>query len=241
MFRLLFLILAGLCSVTAAIAQTEVTQVGNKNYTLGEEKQVYIGQPMISARLFSVSNTKIERTYIAPVNMFTFNLSLTGLSYRFSEGAEMRDVGKIEHAGKEYTLLKMPERMLSGNLLMVDENLLFIGYVKSSRKVVSAGANIFISTQPKQIQFARKTFGEEQNSSKFITNFELIYSGKTKDAVNLLYREYTPDNMARPAFSQNLTYEPDAKTIRFREIVLRVVEVTGESIRFVIEADGPST
>lgn len=222
----------------AATAVAEVTQVGDKNYAIGEERTVYVGQPMVSAKTFNRSHSTTRREYIASVEPFTFSLSLGGRAFSFNQSSEMRDVGKITHVGKEYTLLQMPERALSNNLLMVDDNLLFVGYVKAPRKVISAGANIFISTRPKQIQFARRTVEEARNSSQFVNNFEILYSGKTKDEINLLYREYTAEDYARPAFTQNLTYEADSKTIRFRDLVMRVIEVNGESIRFVVEADG---
>ena len=69
-------------------------------------------------------------------------------------------------------------------------------------------------------------------------NFELVYSGVTKDSIRLLYREYTQSDLARPAFSQELVYERDAGTLRFRNILIRVVQASGEQIKFVVLEDG---
>ena len=67
---------------------------------------------------------------------------------------------------------------------------------------------------------------------------ELVYSGVTRDSIRLHYREYTQQDMARPAFSQDVTYERDATTIRFRNILIKVIQASGEQIRFVVLEDG---
>lgn len=52
-----------------------------------------------------------------------------------------------------------------------------------------------------------------------------------------VYREYTPDNTARPALSQNLTYEADAKIIRYRDVKIEVLSATSETIDFRVLKD----
>jgi hypothetical protein len=63
---------------------------------------------------------------------------------------------------------------------------------------------------------------------------ELVYSGASRGTISLLYREYT-DNMARPAFSQELTYDfTPGGEIGFRGARLKVNSATNTSIRFIV-------
>lgn len=63
---------------------------------------------------------------------------------------------------------------------------------------------------------------------------ELIYNGKSKDTIKLSYREYKED-WARPAFSQDLTYDlSEGKIIGFRGMRIEVLETTNSNIRFIV-------
>lgn len=68
-------------------------------------------------------------------------------------------------------------------------------------------------------------------------NFEVIYSGISDTAMQFTYREFTPDNMARPAFFQDLTYSLGSKSLRFRGFKIQVLSASNESIRFIVEED----
>ena len=61
-------------------------------------------------------------------------------------------------------------------------------------------------------------------------HYEIIYSGKTSDGIKILYREYTND-LIRPAFSQELTYDvASGDTIAFRKYKMVVVGFDKNSI-----------
>jgi hypothetical protein len=67
---------------------------------------------------------------------------------------------------------------------------------------------------------------------------ELIYSGKNDISLNVTYREYTPDNLARTAFFQNITYQADAKQIRFKDFVIKIDDISNEKITYTVLEDG---
>lgn len=69
------------------------------------------------------------------------------------------------------------------------------------------------------------------------TNMELIYSGLSNDALQLLYREYTSDNLIRPAYTQELSYPPDAKIISFRTFKIDVKEASAERLVYIVMND----
>lgn len=71
-----------------------------------------------------------------------------------------------------------------------------------------------------------------------ILSYELIYTGKNDVSLNFLYREYTGKDFARPAFTQNLTYQANANQIRFKDYVFKIHKATNEQITYTILEDG---
>lgn len=64
---------------------------------------------------------------------------------------------------------------------------------------------------------------------------ELIYNGKSRDTIRMSYLEYV-DDMARPSFFQELTYDlSESRLIAFRDIRMEVLEATNIGIRFVVK------
>lgn len=63
---------------------------------------------------------------------------------------------------------------------------------------------------------------------------ELVYNGKSQTTVKLSYREYM-DNMIRPAFSQDLSYDlSEGNVIGFKGMKIEVLEATNSLIRFIV-------
>ena len=76
---------------------------------------------------------------------------------------------------------------------------------------------------------------DEQHGFKY----QLLYQGYAQGVLRFSYREYTND-MARPAFTQELTYEhkPGEKTIvGLKGLRAKVIDANNTSIRYVIEND----
>ena len=67
---------------------------------------------------------------------------------------------------------------------------------------------------------------------------ELIYSGITKNIIYISYREFI-DNMARPAFYQELRYDlSESDLITFRSLKIKVLEANNARIKFQVIDDG---
>lgn len=68
--------------------------------------------------------------------------------------------------------------------------------------------------------------------------YELIYQGIDSGVVRVAYREYT-DNLARPAFAQDLTYTLDVDgttNARFRDLALTIHAADNNQIRYTVTA-----
>ena len=101
-------------------------------------------------------------------------------------------------------------------------------------------SDIFVS--PVVLEISKKVEGEaEEREIEGVIpgmSIELIYSGKNDVSLNATYKEYTPDNMARPAFFQNITYRADARQLRFKNFVIKLHDVSNEKITYTVLEDG---
>ena len=69
-------------------------------------------------------------------------------------------------------------------------------------------------------------------------NFELLYTGVNAAGLNLTYREFSPEGMARVAFFQNLSYSADSNLITFKKYKIAVERANSREIVFKILEDG---
>lgn len=80
-------------------------------------------------------------------------------------------------------------------------------------------------------------YGEEDYQSKncdVCFKKELIYNGKSENTIKLIYREFFND-MARPAFTQNLTYDlSEGSIISFLGCKIEVMSAKNTGIEFKI-------
>ena len=69
---------------------------------------------------------------------------------------------------------------------------------------------------------------------------EFIYNGIAGSVIRFMYREYK-DDMARPAFTQNLVYDmSQSDRIVFRSLELEVVEATNSELRYLVISGFPN-
>lgn len=89
---------------------------------------------------------------------------------------------------------------------------------------------------PPDLRFEYTQHDKVVDQKSGFTNFELIYAGNDGRSFSLSYREYTPDDLAKPAFSQSLVYPLGSTSIRFRSLQLTIHDVTSERITFTVVA-----
>ncbi|MCR4309278.1 MAG: hypothetical protein NUW14_04545 [Deltaproteobacteria bacterium] len=65
---------------------------------------------------------------------------------------------------------------------------------------------------------------------------ELVYGGKSGNTIKMSYREFS-GNLARPAFTQELTYDlTESKEIGFRRMIIEVKEATNSKIKYTVKS-----
>ena len=109
--------------------------------------------------------------------------------------------------------------------------------VLNGRQVAEFGSLHKFTIEPEDVRFKLEE-KKEVDATKGFLNFEIVYSGMDDNGLKFLYREYTKDDLAKPAFYQELTYPSKAKQFRFRKIKVEIEEATSEKIRYKVLEDG---
>lgn len=84
------------------------------------------------------------------------------------------------------------------------------------------------------LQIENTTFTDPNCKNCFKQEF--IFNGKVDNNLKFIYREYT-ENMARPAFTQELQYDlKDSNIIGFKGLRLEVIKATNTSIEYKVNS-----
>jgi hypothetical protein len=211
-----------------------------KSYNIGEKKTTSIGDPIVKWQEITVKNIpgpkmlqsktdfKIEGDYKRATNMLKSEINITSNkndNYYLIGTTNYNDnkysVIALNKEKNKYYLLVNDSGILNKNIL-IDENV--------DRKFISENA----VSSPENIVFLKVP------TTRIIMGVsrEVIFGGINNVTLNATYREYTPEDMARQAFYQNLVYQTSADTIRFQNFKIKVHEVTNEKITFTVLEDG---
>jgi hypothetical protein len=176
----------------------------------------------------------VGQNKLKALNSFTITGGHLGwkLNIIGSPGQEFPVAGYIKRNGENCYLMKPEEN--AGYALIVNPSGQFTGHAWNIGVGVEAAYTFMID--PPSSRF-KQVLSEQVDASAGYVNYELIYSGKTSQSLNLLYREYTPEDLARPAFYQSLSYDADSKIIRFKKLKIEIGEANNEKITFAVLED----
>jgi hypothetical protein len=206
-----------------------------KNYSIGKSMTTFIGESMIRIKDFHVNKSK--SLYLSPNSNFVITLGLSSCKgfkderYQISGQTEMGDeVHNVIFIPITNTTLSATGYM---GLLINDKGYLY-HRILNKNNAIQVGS---IDYEPKSLKFI-PIYDEKFDMSSGYINYELIYSGIDGNSIKIVYREYTPDNLAKTAFFQNLTYDIDSKVIRFKKLKITINNVNNEEINFTVTEDG---
>jgi hypothetical protein len=211
-----------------------------KKYQLKKTHAAFVGQQMLMVNVYNVvAENRINKmatpqkdaviTGRDKFRIYTIHIkagTVYPIEHTLTSGTEIYYLAQVIDANQYRwgVLINADGSMNNQALYSYDFQLLFYPYQ------MQATPCVFRLTQ------GRSTLIKENTSAK--NSYEIIYSGKNDVSLNLLYREYTKDDLARPAFSQHLTYQANAKQIRFQGFVIQVHNATNEQITYTILEDG---
>lgn len=215
------------------------THTIDKNYTIGQEGAAFVGEPIVRIKDYWVTH-RDTGAFRLPVAV-TYKFRPFGMTEVFPSGTTAQLVGYVMDAGTRLQVVVLPGKSARAFPMLVADDGQFTGQLLN----MPAGGKSFVAGKGKPVTldvggalvFPPSTV-ESVSTENGYTNFEIIYAGSNNDSVNLIYREYTPDDMARAAFTQNLTYSRSQPTIRFRNIRINVLSADNESIHYIVQDDG---
>ena len=205
-----------------------------KNYTLGETKTAFIGQEILKLEMCDYFQRNIIFSHGIYVNS-KYNIFKEFYINTESNRTPISIIGTVEFDGETFylteTLFDNHWRKW-GLLISKNGNVYKKGLFDVNYLMMFIPDSINIS--PNRVEYSA-TCIREKNSS---ISYELIFTGKNDISLNVMYKEYTVKDLARPSFFQNLTYQPNAKQIRFKDFLIQIHNVTNEQITYTILEDG---
>jgi hypothetical protein len=201
-----------------------------KNYQLGLQKSVNVGESIVRLQDYWLELS--ESAVVVP----SARVNLKG--------------GPIDvtlEAGEKYPI--------RGSITIGDEQFFIVGLAKQNGVLVRPDGKLHnrmvAETSPSQyvqiiytmtisnpsVKLHRENI-EKIKTTNGYENYEILYTGKSSSGMNLTYREFSPEGVARVAFFQNLVYEADAKIISFKKFRIAIDKATSNEIVFTVLDDG---
>lgn len=234
------LLFTGCLSVRPPVAQLGAIQTKEeKNYTIGLEKTVNVGDPVAIRRNFFYK--EVQRSdRVKAANDFEAQIQRY-VVYHGQSGEELQVIGTT-------TMDKKPCRIIALGLSSAGVP---VGMLVSIETDQPTGESVILNHATGGWQKLGTRFSIDRPDTRFpivkrvevvkdkpYENWEIIFTGRVGENITLVYREYTPDDLAKPAFYQNLSYNLEKeKTFQFRKLRVEVVRVTNEAITFKVLSD----
>lgn len=224
----------GACVATvtpASLVPTTTSEpVSETNYVLGVPRTAVVGDQVVRVKDYTRVRVSVPAMTASASASWTMGLG----SGSIEAGAQYPIAGERLVDGTSYRIVEvngtglqvLPDGSVHNKGLVRDQ------YGTSWIPVVPA-LNL---TGP--VRFTEVTRIDESSIAAG-ENYEIVFTGRDAGAMRFQYREYTSEDMARAAFSQDLTYPVSATTIRFRGLVIDVLELGPDSIRYKVVSRGP--
>jgi hypothetical protein len=207
-------------------AQVRSEDVQRRNYRLGEPREVVVGQPIVQVQSYRL--TRQEAASVVASADFVIEGSGFRIAGRKDEQFPVRGTTEVEGqlhyvvpiAGYEFFV--SPEGVVHRDV----KTEAYAWKIATQAEVTPPEARLV----PRE---SRKVSGEGAYA-----NFELLYGGSDGRAIQVTYREFTPDDPTKPSFFQSLSYDTSSDVIRYRDFVVKVLEATNQTLSYVVVSDG---
>ncbi len=203
----------------------EKTQM-EKNYEVGRIRTSYVGDPVIRRKTYQAK----VRSDLLAVPAMQIAIDSPSLHITLFKGNEYPVKYQAHSEGQLWNVMEVEQPGNSTRLgVLFDDN----GALYN--RVLNGDAELPdpFESKPINAQIDLKRV-ERVLERRMTENFEIIFGGISRNQINLAYREFTPNDVARTAFFQELTYPVDAETLRYRSIKIKLHGVNAESITYEV-------
>jgi len=200
-----------------------------KNYEIGRSKSVNVGDSMVKFQDYWT--TKTEKA-VATIDR-AITIKGGPIDASMIPGKKYPVVGSTVRDDVQYTLVALE----TGHMAMVKPDGTLRDRVggNSQGGVLDVIFTMAISDPSAKLT---KELDVQVDAKKGYENYELLYTGITSSGINITYREFSAEGMARVAFFQNLSYPSNARLITFKKYRISIDQASAENIKFTVMDDG---
>lgn len=213
------------CANVQEIDKTDEALVENVlTPAVGETAKGTIGDTLIEQKhVFYAPGIKLRQSYETE---WIRNGGTRAFPFSFEAGAELKRIsihkGVPIYSGQAKGGLIGLSPMIAGNYGIGVQDDGAVAYVQLAKGVID-------ETPGRSVRFDKVQVVDETRDN---LKREFIYSGRTGDALFFTYREFIHD-MARPAFTQNVTYNvKDGPVVGFKKLRMEVLKATNTEITY---------
>jgi hypothetical protein len=220
--------------ISAAAVSERVFQ---RNYTVGQPATVHVGEAVIRFKDYLVQ--KWRGNHMRPNADFRVHQALGPWIYARAD-SDYPVRSELEKDGVTYKAVGLTQVGDGYDAVLVAPDgspypKLLVQVTGQRKAFLMAGTAHF---EPPAVRFVLGADEVTVDSAAGFTNYELLYGGTDGRSFTLTYREYTPQDLIKPAFTQTLTYENRSTVVRFRSVKLAIHEVTSEHLSYTVTEEG---
>ncbi|UCC21517.1 MAG: hypothetical protein JSW23_06780 [Planctomycetota bacterium] len=211
-------------------------RVFERNYEPGEERTAFVDQPVVRVKDYTVE--RYRAGCMRSTDDFVIKGGVVTIAGDKDTEYEMR--GTTGADGNEFTVIFIPGSPSgTGYGLLIDERGRVYRRALNFHYAYSGGDMMVydFGATPEDLRFFELRREKVKAKAGYL-NYEIIYGGADGENIRMTYREYTSEDLARPAFCQDLVYEVGSEEIRFRDTKIQVYEATNKKIVYAVVSDG---
>ena len=191
--------------------------------SVGEIRSIEVGESLVSKdKQITMPAIDIEQAIEGPIENLGKKYVVTVLSGRYVETA--KDAFGKYYEAREGKVLEDGKVVKSKTgIYVTDAN------PQKTEFYFMGNATTPLSYTRDGIPFSKSV---QQTRDELSFRKELVYTGISQTVVNILYREFK-DDMARPAFSQDLKYDlSESKVVGYRGARFEIIKATNQGLTY---------
>lgn len=190
---------------------------------IGEIKTVEVGESLVSKdKQTTIPAIDVEQVVENPVENIGKKATLTALPGRYVEKG--KDAFGKYYEAKEGRILENGKPLINRLGIYVTDS-----DPQKTEFYILTMDSLPLSYPKNNIPFTN-SFHQTRDELSF--KKELVYTGISQNVVSILYREFK-DDMARPAFSQDLKYDlSESKIVGYRGARFEIIKATNQGLTY---------
>jgi hypothetical protein len=223
--------------ICSASGRKDIEDKYDKNYKIGNPQSIFIGEEILKLKpYYLISEAIMAAKAKSDINIIAKH-RWTEYNLKIEKNGEYHIRGNIRIDGERFHIAEINTvwGILISDTGFVRQDAIYSIY---DEMVFYPSVITMKSLETTSFFLFQKAIKPDvKREESMDNNWELLYSGINDVALNAIYREYTHDDLIRPAFTQQISYSRDSKQIRFKGFLIRIDAATNEKLTYSIIED----